>query len=146
MRKLSGTAARAEDSDGRLLQRLLGHRDETAFAALLYRHGPMVLGVCRRVLGDGADAEDAFQATFLVLAHKAGAIQRRNSVGSWLHGVAARLARQVRLSAARRRAHERQAPVMPLSDARDVVERRDLPPRLAGELERPPPKYRHPLV
>src|SRR5262249_10036137 len=106
----------------------------------------MVLGVCRRMLGDGPDAEDAFQATFLVLATKAGSIQRRNSVSSWLHGVAARIARQVRHSASRRRAHERQAPVMPPSDARDAVEWRDLRPVLDEEWERLPQKYRAPLV
>src|SRR5262249_15426035 len=88
----------------------------------------------------------AFQATFLVLARKAGSIRRHDSVASWLHGVASRLARQARLSAARRRAHERQAPVMPLSDARDAVEWRDLRPLLAEELERLPEKYRAPLV
>src|SRR5262245_17671571 len=146
IRKWSGTAALAEDNDGRLLRRFLTHRDETAFAALLYRHGPMVLGVCRRVLGDSPDAEDAFQATFLVLATKAGSIQRMGSVGSWLHGVAARLARQVISSTARRRAHEREATAMPPSNAPDAVEWRDLRPVLDEELERLPQKYRAPLV
>jgi RNA polymerase sigma factor (sigma-70 family) len=146
IRRLSRAAPVADSSDGGLLQRFVAHRDEAAFADLLYRHGPMVLGVCRRVLGDGPDVEDAFQATFLVLVRKAGSIQRQESVASWLYGVAARVSRQARLSAARRRGHERQAPVMPTTDERDAVEWRDLRPLLDEELERLPEKYRAPLV
>src|SRR5262249_9142597 len=77
-------------SDGALLERFLTQRDEAAFETLLERHGPMVLAVCRRVVGerDGHAAEDAFQATFLVLARRAGSIRKQASVGSWLFGVA----------------------------------------------------------
>lgn len=100
-------------SDGQLLERFTTRGDEEdaerAFATLVERHGPMVLRVCRRILCDAHDAEDAFQATFLVLARKAGSIQRRNSVGSWLHGVALRVAAEARSATARRQAHERKA-------------------------------------
>jgi hypothetical protein len=78
-------------ADGPLLERFVVHHDETAFEALLARHGPMVLGVCRRVLGDPSDIEDAFQATFLVLVRKAGSLRERELLGSWLYGVAYRV-------------------------------------------------------
>lgn len=97
-------------TDGQLLERYMagrGERAELAFAALIERHGPMVLRTCRAVLRDEHDAEDAFQATFLVLARRAGSIRRRDSLGSWLFGVANRVARCARFDLARRRRHER---------------------------------------
>src|SRR5262245_22948586 len=86
----------AEATDGQLLERFAARREESAFAALLRRHGPMVLGVCRRLLRHEQDAEDAFQATFLLLARGASSIRRSESVAGWLHGVARRLAVKAR--------------------------------------------------
>src|SRR5262245_32641761 len=98
----AGAPAGGGLSDGVLLERFADGRDEGAFAALVERHGPMVFGVCRRVLGHQQDAEDAFQATFLILARRAAALDRRGSVAAWLHTVAHRLALRVRADAARR--------------------------------------------
>src|SRR5262245_19757139 len=91
-------------SDGQLLDGFVTRRDESAFAALVRRHGPMVLGVCRRIVGHCQDAEDAFQATFLVLLRKAASIRPRDLVGPWLYGVACRTALDARARALRRRA------------------------------------------
>src|SRR5260370_14744160 len=103
-------------SDQDLLQRYVHSRDEAAFAALLERHGPMVLGVCRRVLTDEADVEDCFQATFLVLLRKAASIRKCSAAASWLHGVAHRLAVHARAARLRRRQRESQAPPTPPAD------------------------------
>ena len=111
--KLVGGQALAPLSDRDLLRRHLEERDEAAFTALLERHGPMVLGVCRRVLADEADVEDCFQATFLVLLRKAASIRKCAAVGSWLHGVAHRLASNARAARLRRRQCESQAAAAP---------------------------------
>src|SRR5262249_49287801 len=100
-------------TDGQLLEDYISHRDEAAVAALVRRHGPMVWGVCRRVLRDHHDAEDAFQATFLVLVRKAASIVPREMVPNWLYGVAHQTALKARATAARRRGRERQVVQMP---------------------------------
>src|SRR5262245_9600466 len=102
-----------ELSDGQLLARFVSSRDEASFAALVRRHGPMVLGVPRRLLRHVQDAEDCFQATFLVLARKAASVVKQESVGSFLYGVAYRTALTVRKVARRRQAREKQVEVMP---------------------------------
>ncbi len=112
LRTLFDVGAVGDLTDGQLLERFLnrpGEGAELAFAALVERHGPMVLRVCRGLLRDGHEAEDSFQATFLVLARSARSIRRRDSVGGWLHGVARRVAWRARLAASRRRAAERRA-------------------------------------
>src|SRR5262245_1877265 len=92
LRRLAGRPAPEAPTDGQLLKRLVADRDADAFDLLVQRHGAMVLSVTRRVLRDAHAAEDVFQATFLVLARKAGSVRRAASLGSWLHGVARRLA------------------------------------------------------
>ncbi len=134
-------------TDGQLLECYLAQRDEAAFTALVRRHGPMVLGVCRRVLHNSHDAEDAFQATFLVLVRKAAAIARRELLGNWLYGVAYRTALDARAAAARRREHEKQVNEMPEAQAPDAAEVwRDLRPLLDQELNRLPDKLRVAVV
>jgi RNA polymerase sigma factor (sigma-70 family) len=98
--------ASSEENDGVLLQRFVGTADETAFSALVRRHGRVVLGVCRRILGTGPDVEDVFQATFVVLARKAASIRKQASVASWLYGVAYRLAVQIKGQRGRRQKRE----------------------------------------
>src|SRR5262245_43250308 len=92
--------------DGQLLERFALHRDESAFEVLVRRYGRLVLGVCRRVLRDPHSAEDAFQATFLVLVHKAGSLDRQRPIADWLYTVAFRLACRARLNASRRQQRE----------------------------------------
>src|SRR5438874_9701876 len=108
IRRLAGPGDE-QPPDRQLLERFAGQRDEAAFAALVARHGPMVLGVCRGVLRDPHAAEDAFQATFLILVRKAGSLWVGESLDGWLHRVAYRVALQASTDAARRRARERKA-------------------------------------
>jgi RNA polymerase sigma-70 factor (ECF subfamily) len=133
-------------TDGQLLACFIERRDEAAFEALVRRHGPMVLGVCRRVLGSVHDAEDAFQATFLVLARKAASLRSRELVGNWLYGAAYRTAQEARATLARRRARERQVEDMPDPRAEPEPAWRELLPLLDRELSRLPDRYRVPVV
>jgi RNA polymerase sigma factor (sigma-70 family) len=134
--------------DEQLLQRFLtAHLEggEMAFEALVERHGPMVLRICRTILRDQHDAEDAFQATFLVLARRAASIRSRTCVASWLHGVARRVASYTRLATSRRRKHERKAAALA---AQFVTEPRwdDLAEVLHEEIDQLPERYRAPVV
>ena len=135
-----------ELSDGQLLGRFVGQRDEAAFAVLLKRHGPLVWQLCRNLLQEAQDAEDAFQATFLVLVKQARAISKRESVSSWLHGVAYRIAFRARSDIRRRRDKESATARQP--DVDGTVDQRDqeLRFRLHDEIGRLPEKYRTPIV
>src|SRR5713101_6400444 len=106
LRKLAAGRCSTQRTDPQLLDDFSARRDQSAFAALVARHGPMVLRVCRRVLNHEQDAEDAFQATFLILARKTGSIRKREALADWLHGVAYRTAMKAKRTAARRRIHE----------------------------------------
>jgi len=132
-------------SDRQLLARFVAARDETAFAALVRRHGPMVLGACRRVLRDYHDAEDAWQATFLVLARKAASLAVGESLGCWLYGVAYRAALEAREFNARRRGREVPMGGVPHPDGA-TSEPQDWRPLLDRELNLLPEKYRAPIV
>jgi RNA polymerase sigma factor (sigma-70 family) len=135
----------APRTDGQLLAAFLATRDADAFAELVRRLGPMVLAVCRRVTGHRQDAEDAFQAAFLVLARRAAAVAPREAVGNFLYGVAVRVAREARAVSARRRAREVPTPDLP-DVARPAPEPDDLPAVLDEELAGLPEKYRTLLV
>ena len=149
---VAGKAAEGQ-TDQFLLERFVSQHDEAAFTALLQRHGPMTLAVCQRILQDEHLAEDAFQATFLVLALKAGAIRKQASVAGWLHGVAFRLARKQKAQNIRSEKAMRQDP---LSWSRLAIGPESAMPNdaakfedheiLAEELQRLPEKYRLPLV
>jgi RNA polymerase sigma factor (sigma-70 family) len=133
-------------SDGQLLNGFVARRDAACFEALVRRHGPMVLGVCRRVLGNPHDAEDAFQATFLVLVRRAASVVPRELVGNWLYGVAYRTALEARRTAARRQARERQVHDMPRPAAEPDPLWHELVPLFDEELDRLPDRYRAAVV
>jgi RNA polymerase sigma factor (sigma-70 family) len=133
-------------SEGQLVARFVRERDESAFEVILARHGPTVLGVCRRLLDDSQDVEDAFQATFLVLVKKAQSLHDRERLGSWLYGVALCVARRLRRDRSRRRSRERPAPV-DLTLAHDGrTDDRELHAMLDAEVERLPEKFRSPII
>jgi RNA polymerase sigma factor (sigma-70 family) len=132
--------------DGELLSRYLAGRDADAFAALVRRHGPMVLGVCRRILRHHQDAEDAFQATFLVLLRKAATVRPRGMVGHWLYGVAYQTALRARCSAAKRRGRETHPADVPEPATTEKDGWGDLLPLLDRELNALPAKYRAVVV
>ena len=131
--------------DAQLLARFVADRDQRAFAALVRRHGPLVLGVCRRLLRHQQDAEDCFQAAFLVLARRAGSVRQRASLASWLYGVAYRVARDAASAIARRRSRERQVERMPHPEV-PPQEPQDWRPLLDQELMALPEKFRAAVV
>ncbi len=136
-------------SDGALVERFLRRRDESAFAVLVERHGPMVLGVCRSVLRDEHEAHDAFQATFLVLVGRARGLWVRDSVGPWLHGVAWRVASRARAASARRLRHERRAALMadrPVGSVEGEAGRDESRALLHEEIGRLPERFRAAVV
>ncbi|HET6574266.1 MAG TPA: sigma-70 family RNA polymerase sigma factor, partial [Fimbriiglobus sp.] len=138
-------ARAAEVSDAELLTRFADTRDEAAFAALVARHGPMVLGVCRSLLSDHATAEDAFQAAFLALARNVGAVRDRAAVAGWLHAAAVRVARKARTRSAR----ARRAPVVVPSSPRDPLDAltgRELLALIDEEIARLPESLRAAVV
>ncbi|HEV8062256.1 MAG TPA: sigma-70 family RNA polymerase sigma factor [Gemmataceae bacterium] len=148
IRRLAALPPGKEVTDAALLDRFIAGRDEQAFTALLKRHGAMVLQVCWRILGNGAHAEDAFQATFLVLARKAAAVQPREALPAWLHGVARRVALKAR--AARIRCHESgpllEAPADGSADPLAELSARELLAIVDEEVQRLPERYRLPII
>jgi RNA polymerase sigma factor (sigma-70 family) len=134
-----------EPSDGEMLGRFIAKRDEAAFAFLVQRHGPMVLAACRRVSVDVADADDAFQATFLTLAAKAMQLSRRGCLAGWLHEVARHVALRLRESAQARKRREHAVAEM-AEDASDVTVTSDLAEHLDAALASLPDRYRLPLI
>jgi RNA polymerase sigma factor (sigma-70 family) len=133
-------------ADRVLLERFICQRDESAFAALVERHGGMVIGICRRVLRRAHDAEDACQASFLVLARKASSVRKRDSLASWLHGVAYRVATNLRRDLARRAARESRQPDTVDDDTMADITRREEQALIDEELARLPARYRAVLV
>jgi RNA polymerase sigma factor (sigma-70 family) len=136
-------------SDEELLEQFVAGDAETAeaaFTSLVHRHGSMVLGVCRRVLGNRHAAEDAFQATFLVLARKATAIAKREQLGSWLHGVARRAALDARMRATRQHAKEKRLGIMSPAESMDEIQKSELRSILDEELARLPERHRAAIV
>jgi RNA polymerase sigma factor (sigma-70 family) len=131
----------AGSTDGQLLEEYISRRDEAALAALVQRHGPMVLGVCRRILGSYHDAEDAFQATFLVLVRKATSVRPREMVVNWLYGVAHQTALKARATVRIRKGRERQVVQMPEPAASEPAQWDELLPVLDEELSRLPDNY-----
>lgn len=149
MARLFGEGSAAGMDEGELLRRFALGRDPMALEVLVARHGPMVLGVCRRILGDRHSSEDAFQATFLVLAQRAGSIRDPDRLGPWLHGVAQRVAVRARAGLARRNSRERPgAEELAVETSADDsgCDRLELRAALDEEVRRLPEKFREPIV
>ncbi len=142
LRRLHRVADAAQCSDRELLHAFAADNDQDAFALVVTRHAPLVWGVCRRILGHHQDAEDAFQATFLILARRAGSVHWQSSIGDWLYIVAQRLAARARKRAEQRRIREREASRKPLAES----SLRELAAVVDEELRRLPTKYREPLL
>ncbi|WP_165224788.1 sigma-70 family RNA polymerase sigma factor [Aquisphaera insulae] len=146
LRDLFGGGTAIGINDAELLRRYAGSRDEAAFAALVARHGPMVAATCRAVLRDHHDAEDAFQAAFLVLARKAGSVRAGEALGGWLHRVAYRAAVERRIEVERRRRTEAEVPAMEIPDRSATIPDVEACSILHQELDRLPDALRLPVV
>src|SRR5579862_2410619 len=146
LRKVCAAQAARDLSDAELLTQFLAKREDAAFAVLVQRHGPMVFSVCQRVLDDCHAAEDAFQATFLVLIRRAAAVHKGKPLGSWLHGVARRIALKARTQTLTRRSRERESSSMPRPEPLDDATWQELRAILDEEIDRLPEKYRAPIV
>lgn len=146
LRSFLGAQNARASTDGELLKRFADADDQQAFAALVERYAPLVFGICRRTLQDEHAAEDAFQATFLVLWKKAHSLDGRGSIANWLYTVAYHLALKAKIRGDQRRAHERQVPDMPEAESKAEPGWSELRPLLDEELERLPAKYRSPMV
>jgi RNA polymerase sigma factor (sigma-70 family) len=146
LRRLASRTGLAEFSDAQLLERFAAEREESAFTLLMQRHGPMVLSVCRRVLGQDQDAEDAFQATFLALVGQLRIVGKRGTVGGWLYRVAYRIAMKAKMSRGKRKESEREAAAGRTFQPSPDSDWQELRPILDEELNRLPEKYRLPVV
>src|SRR5437763_1759417 len=133
-------------TDRELLAAFATRNDQAAFTTLVKRHGPMVMGICRHVLHHLQDAEDAFQATFLLLARRSAGIHKQESLASWLHGVAYRMAHNAKRSASRRRKYEGRVKPAPSVDRRAELEWREVQATLDDEIQRLPEIYRAPFI
>lgn len=146
IRTLAAARSDIEQTDGALLRAFLSDNNQPAFEVLVRRHGPMVLRVCRRTLGNLHDAEDALQATFLVLAQKAASIRKHESLASWLHGVAYRMATDARKAAARRHARESRARAAQPHDPALTAAWQEIQALLDEEIGRLPETLRAPFI
>jgi RNA polymerase sigma factor (sigma-70 family) len=146
LRQIIGEQSGCTLTDAELLASFVEHGDQASFEVLVWRHGTMVLNLCRRILHDSHEAEDAFQATFLVFARKASAIAAGTALGSWLYKVAYRVALRISAKTARQRVHQGPLDDVPAPEATDDALWRDLRPVLDEEIERLPEKYRAPFV
>src|SRR5438128_4179562 len=146
VRGIAAAGSTACQSDSALLRAFASNNDQAAFTQLVKRHGPLVLAVCRRALANLPDAEDAFQATFLLLARKADSLRRVESLAGWLHGVAYRTAGHARRAAQRRQQHERRARAMHTASPEWEVMWREVQAVLDEEVQRLPMIYREAFV
>jgi RNA polymerase sigma factor (sigma-70 family) len=146
MQDVAGSRSQAETTDERLLSDYVSSRDGAAFAAIMRRHGGVVFGVCRRILRREQDAEDAYQATFLVLMRKAASVNRPKLLGNWLYGVAYRVASKIRYANLQQRTREVPMVDLPAPEANDDVSWRDFRGVLDDELQRLPKRYRSAFV
>jgi len=146
LRRLAGPPAGETTTDRQLLEQFARSHDEAAFAELVQRHAGLVWSVCRRTLTQAEDAEDAFQATFFVLARKAGRLRWETNVAAWLHAVALRTALKARTANARRQARERHVGEMRRPEANQAPAACEVKPVLDEEVQRLPWKYRAPVL